>query len=222
MVIETPTLLAPIFNDIKNCKLASVNWVIPDGRWSDHAGEGPTGNLGWGPAYVAAIVNAIGQGNTCDGYPNGGYWNDTVILITWDDWGGWYDHVAPFKIVNDGTSWGSGYAYGFRVPLLVVSGLTKAGTVSNTTHDFGSILRFVENNFGLNPIAPAPYTYADSNAPDYPDSLGDFFNSQTPLQFQPIPLSAPYSSGMDANYFMGYYDGDPPADPDMDASEGVD
>jgi hypothetical protein len=131
-----PNSLAPIFNDIANCQLAAVNWVIPDGRWSDHAGTVPSnGNLGLGPAYVAAIVNAIGNDKTCE--QGSGYWSDTVVLIAWDDWGGWYDHVPPFKVVNDGISWGSGYVYGFRVPLLVVSGWTPQGYVSGALPPYG-------------------------------------------------------------------------------------
>ena len=62
-------------------------------------------------------MNAIGTSS---------YWSNTAIIITWDDWGGWYDHVPPPKLVNDGTSWGSGYVYGFRVPLIVVSPYAKA------------------------------------------------------------------------------------------------
>jgi hypothetical protein len=69
-------------------ELAAVSWVIPDGKYSDH----PI-NSGQGPAWVAAIVNAIGNSTTCDN--NIGYWQDTAIFITWDDRGGWFDHVAP-------------------------------------------------------------------------------------------------------------------------------
>ncbi len=72
-----------VLSDIKRGRLADVSWVIPDPAWSDHAGKlGSTE----GPAWVAAIVNAIGES---------AYWKSTAILLTWDDWGGWYDHVAP-------------------------------------------------------------------------------------------------------------------------------
>ena len=70
---------APFLNDLQNCQLPAVSWVIPDGRWSDHANV----NLGLGPSWVAAIVNAVGGfKNTC------GYWTNTAIVLTWDDWGG--------------------------------------------------------------------------------------------------------------------------------------
>jgi phospholipase C len=88
-----------------------VSWIIPDGAFSDHAAL----NNGGGPSWVASIVNAIG---------NSPYWANTAIIITWDDWGGWYDHVRP-KVIDDGVSWGSGYVYGFRVPLIVVSPMLK-------------------------------------------------------------------------------------------------
>jgi phospholipase C len=77
---------ADVLTDIANCRLRSVSWVIPTGANSDHAKV----NDGGGPSWVTSIVNAIGNSTSCDG--NAGYWKDTAILITWDDWGGWYDH----------------------------------------------------------------------------------------------------------------------------------
>jgi phospholipase C len=117
------------------------------------------------------VVNSIG---------NSAYWANTAIFITWDDWGGWYDHVAPPII--------STYEYGFRVPMIVVSPYAKAGFVSHQTHDFGSILKFTEEVFGLPTVG-----YADAVA----DDLSDCFNfQQTPLTFQPV--AAKY----DAAYFL--------------------
>jgi phospholipase C len=157
-----------VLNDIANGQLAQVSWVIPGGAASDHA----LSNNGSGPSWVAAIVNSIG---------NSPYWANTAIIITWDDWGGWYDHVAP-KIINDGVSWGSGYVYGFRVPLIVVSPYAQAKYISHTTHDFGSILKYIETTFGLNSLG-----YADA----YADDLSDCFNlTQSPIPFQTIPAPA--------------------------------
>jgi phospholipase C len=82
--------------------------------------------------------------------------------VTWDDWGGWYDHVPPPQVIADGTSWGSGYVYGFRVPLIVISPYAKAAHISHVNHDFGSILHFMEENFGLSSLdtpMPAPTTF---------------------------------------------------------------
>jgi phospholipase C len=123
--------LAPVLTDIQNCNLAQVSWVTPDVKWSDHPGSGD--NIGLGPDYVSNIIDAIGNskqnsGGACD------YWkaDPTVILIIWDDWGGWYDHVPTSVGAGYPDSGGSGkqYVFGFRVPLLVVSSYTLARTVS--------------------------------------------------------------------------------------------
>ena len=98
------------------------------------------------------------------------YWQNTAILVTWDDWGGWYDHVSPLA---NNTGWCGSYCYGFRVPLLVISAYTPA-MADNQTHDFGSILHFVESNFGL-----ASLGYADAFA----DDLSEFFVPGKPRQF---------------------------------------
>lgn len=179
---------APILSDISGNKLPAVSWVVPAGKNSDHAGG--TGNTG-GPSWVASIVNAIGASS---------YWSNTAILVTWDDWGGWFDHVPPPQVIDDDTSWGSGYVYGFRVPLIVISPYAKAQYISHVTHDFGSILNFIEGVFGLPSLG-----YADAHA----DDLSDCFNfNQPPLQFQMI--AAPLS----AEHFLN--DRTPPTDPDDD------
>ena len=178
---------APVLTDISNNALAAVSWVMPSGQNSDHAQVSTSG----GPSWVAAIVNAVG---------NSPYWSNTAIIITWDDWGGWYDHVPPPKVINDGRSWGSGYVYGFRVPLIVVSPYAKAHYISHVNHDFGSILNFVEQVYGLPSLG-----YADA----YADDLSDCFDfHQSPLQFQTI--SAP----LNAAHFLN--DHTPPTDPDDD------
>ena len=179
---------APILTDIASSQLPTVSWVIPAGRNSDHPG-GPD-SIG-GPSWVASIVNAIG---------NSAYWANTAIIVTWDDWGGWYDHVPPPQVIDDGTSWGSGYVYGFRVPLIVISPYAKPAYISHVNHDFGSILHLLEENFGLSSLG-----YADAHA----DDLSDCFNfSQTPLVFHTI--NAP----LGADHFLN--DRTPPDDPDDD------
>ena len=181
---------AQILTDITNGQLAAVSWVIPNGDASDHA----HGNKGKGPSWVAAIVNAIGTSPSPYNY-----WSDTAIIVTWDDWGGWYDHVAPLPNVRDS------YEYGLRVPLIVISPYAKPAYVSHQTYDFGSILKFIETVFSLGEIAPA-VGYADSRAQN---DLSDCFNfSQTPLVFTPI--QAPVG----ADYFLN--DKSPPTPPDND------
>lgn len=173
-VIESQT---QALTDITTGNLPQISWIMPTGQSSDHAGA----NDGSGPSWVASIVNAIGTSS---------YWSSTAIFITWDDWGGWYDHVAP-PIYDS-------YEYGARVPLIIVSPYAKPGYVSHTTHDFGSILRFIEDNFGLDPLG-----YADSRA----DDLSDCFDyTQTPITFKFI--RAP----LDARFFL--HDTRPPEPPD--------
>jgi len=178
----------PILTDIASGKLAQVSWVIPTGDNSDHSGDlTRTG----GPSWVASIVNAIG---------NSSYWSNTAIIVTWDDWGGWYDHVPPPKLINDGTSWGSGYVYGFRVPLIVVSPYAKPAYISHVNHDFGSILNLIEETFKVPSLG-----YADALA----DDLSDCFDfNQTPIPFQTI--NAP----LNAAHFLN--DKSPRGDPDND------
>jgi phospholipase C len=176
-----------ILTDITNNQLKDVSWVIPRGQDSDHAG-----NVGTtGPSWVASVVNAIG---------NSPYWANTSIFITWDDWGGWYDHVAPPQVLVNCATWGCGYVYGFRVPLIVVSPYVKAQHISHAQHDFGSILKFIEATFSLPSLG-----YADAAADDFSDS---FDYNQTPLKFKTI--NAPYN----AQYFLN--DHTPPTDPDDD------
>ena len=177
-----------VLTDITSGNLASVSWVIPTAQASDHAGV----NQGLGPAWVASIVNAIGSSS---------YWSNTAIILAWDDWGGWYDHVPPPAILNS-------YEYGFRVPLVVISPYAKPGYISHTVYDFGSILKFIEANFGLAKIAPgASPAYADEFTAT--GDLSDCFDfSQTPLTFQTIPAK------YDAAYFLN--DKSPAIGPDDD------
>ena len=137
--------------------MADVTWVIPQGFNSDH--PNPVGDHG--PDWVASLVNAIGSG------PD---WDSTAIFITWDDWGGWYDHVRPAQL--------DVYGLGLRVPLIVISPYVREGYVSHADHEFGSIMRFTEETFGLDTLAAS-----DGRADDLLDCF-DF--SQQPQAFKPI------------------------------------
>ena len=178
----------------------------------------------------------MGASTNCD--HGAGYWNNTAVFITWDDWGGWFDHVPPFTNLNQTNcnQWGCNYVYGFRVPLLVVSAYTPAGYVSGAlppygngrdaihTHDFGSILAFIENNFGLpiGSIGPTQYPFADAFAPDSFKGnipLSDFFppNPQ-PQTFVPITIPAGYG----ASYFQNYFVNNPSETPDGPDADDAD
>ena len=161
-----------IFTDISNGTLPSVSWVIPDFLNSDHAVDPPnpvpagyTFPIDYGPAWVASVVNAIGKSK---------YWNNTAIVVTWDDWGGYYDHVAPPQIDYQGT--------GFRVPLLVISPYVPKGKISHTTYEFGSILKCVEQTFKL-----APLNQWDRDPNSICAGPGNVFNFARPARtFVPI------------------------------------
>jgi phospholipase C len=151
---------------------------------------------GGGPSWIASIVNAIGSSNCDDG---AGYWNDTAIVLTWDDFGGFYDHVAPPILpMPEGD-----FQLGARVPLLFISAYTTAGYVDNNQQDFGSVLRFIEQNWG---IQEGALNFADARAVN---DLTTFFNlNLLPRIF--LPIAAP----QDANFFL--HDKRPPTDPDDD------
>jgi len=179
-----------ILRDIAACQLRNVSWVIPTGANSDHA----MSNDGGGPSWAASIVNAIGNNTACDG---NGYWENTAILVTWDDWGGWYDHEPPMILAQTQGD----YQFGFRVPLIVISAYTPERYINNVRHDFGSILRFIEFNFNL-PLGGL--NFADARAAS---DLTDFFDlNQRPRNFQTI--DAPKH----ADFFL--HDRRKPTDPD--------
>jgi phospholipase C len=117
-----------VLTDIENGNLAQVSWVIPTLVNSDHA----LGKSKTGPDWVMSIVNEIGASK---------YWPNTAIFITWDDWGGWYDHVPPPQIDE--------MRLGFRVPLIVVSPYARQSYISHQQHEFGSLLHFTEELFNL-------------------------------------------------------------------------
>lgn len=153
---------AQVLRDIARDRLADVTFVTPSAAASDHAGK----NNGTGPSWVASIVNAIGKSS---------YWNSTAIIVVWDDWGGWYDHVPP-QIYNS-------YELGFRVPMIVISPYAKRGYVSHTPYEFGSILKFIEQTYELRSLGTT-----DVRAND----LSDCFNfGAQPRAFKPIAAKYP-------------------------------
>jgi len=156
-----------VLRDATAGKLPAVTWVIPDYLDSDHPGI----SSNTGPSWVAGVVNAIGRS------PD---WKSTAIVVLWDDWGGWYDHVPPPQLDFVGL--------GIRVPCIILSPYAKAHYVSHTRYEFGSILKFIEEAFSLAPIGAPALGYTDTRANSLADAL-DF--GQRPRAFKPIP--APYS-----------------------------
>ncbi len=142
--------------------LPAVSWVYaPENSSSDPLSEHPPANITDGMNWTVQQVNAIVQG---------GLWPNVAIFITWDDWGGWIDHVAPPNVESwtDGTQ----FRYGSRVPCLVLSPYARQGYISHQLHSHVSLLKFCETTFGLPTL----------NARDAAsDDMGDCFDfTQTP------------------------------------------
>ena len=121
--------------DVRRGKLASFTWITPVCSDSDHVA---CLSGGYGPSWVAALINTIGKS---------AFWDSTAIFVIWDDWGGFYDHVPPPHKDYDGL--------GFRVPMLVISPYAKANFVSHVQYETASVLRFAEDLFGLDRMAAA-------------------------------------------------------------------
>ncbi len=147
--------------DVRNGELANFTWITPVCADSDHSNCGG----GYGPSWVAALVNTVGESK---------FWKSTAIFVTWDDWGGMYDHVPPPYEDYDGL--------GFRVPLIVVSPYARRGTVAHQQYETASVLRFAENLWDLGQLAAA-----DARANSPARECFDF--RQKPLPF--VKIAAP-------------------------------
>lgn len=145
---------ADLIPDITNNNLPSVSWVTPPADTSNH----PPQVNELGENFVTNIVNAI---------MNSSYWSNTAIFVTWDDYGGFYDHVAPPVL--------DGVGLGPRVPLIVISPYAKAGFISHSEGEFSSFVKFIETNWSLPSLG-------QRDALPQIDDLMDYFNfGQTPL-----------------------------------------
>jgi phospholipase C len=156
--------------------LPSVMWIVPDQKHSEH----PPFAVADGQAYVTALVNALMQSPI---------WSSTAIFISWDDWGGFYDHELPPHIDQNGL--------GIRVPGLLISPYAKQGLIDHQTLSFDSYLKFIEDVFlGGQRIDPAtdgrpdPRISVRENAPQLGDLANDFDFSQTPA---PPLILTPYA-----------------------------
>ncbi len=119
-------------SDLDAGRLADVSWIVGAPGGDEH----PPADVQAGQNSVASdIVNALGTSP---------YWPTLAVFVTWDDYGGFYDHVPPPQV--------DGFGYGFRVPCLIVSPFARSGFVDHTTNDHTSILRFIENRYGLSPL----------------------------------------------------------------------
>lgn len=119
--------VSEFMDDARNGTLPEVSWVLPNLRNSEHPAHG---SMQPGQSYVTRLVNAVGGG------PD---WDTTAIFITWDDWGGFYDHLKPPRIDRNG--------YGLRVPGIMLSPYAKVGVVDHQVLSFDAYLKFIEDRF---------------------------------------------------------------------------
>ncbi len=159
------------------CGLAKVSWITPANAVSEH----PPSSIARGQAYVTTLVNTIMR-SPC--------WASTAIFVSWDDWGGFYDHVAPPAVDENG--------YGLRVPGLVISPYAKAGYVDHQQLSHDSYLKFIEDDFlggaRLNPTTdgrPDKRPVVREEAPGLGDLASDFDFNQVPRQPLLLPANPP-------------------------------
>jgi phospholipase C len=159
--------------DAQAGRLPQVSWLVT-GTNSEH----PPGGTCTGENWTVDQINAIMQGPIDQ-------WNSTAIFLTWDDYGGFYDHVPPQQL----DQWG----LGFRVPMIVISPYAKSGHISTTIYEFSSVLKFIEKVYGLQPL-----TQRDNKADDMSDAFD--FNQTAQAPFVRPLRACPVASTTEAHY----------------------
>jgi phospholipase C len=150
----------------KNGTLPAVSWVVPSGEVSEH----PPAPVSFGQSYVTSLVNAVMKS------PD---WSSTAIFLTWDDWGGFYDHVVPPVVDQNG--------YGLRVPGIVISPYARHGYIDHQILSFDAYDKFIEDDFlngqRLDPATdgrPDPRPDVRENLAILGNLIADFNFSQKP------------------------------------------
>ncbi len=161
------TTFDAFYEDIKAGTLPNVAWIAPAGNVSEH----PANLVSTGQAYVTALINTVMQSP---------YWDSTVIFLSWDDWGGFYDHVQPPKVDAAG--------YGFRVPGITISPWVKPGIIDKQVLSHDAYLKFIEDVFlGGQRLDPKNDGRPDSRpevrekATELGDLMSEFDFTQAPL-----------------------------------------
>ncbi len=157
------------FGAAKAGTLPSVSWVMPYSGVGEHPGSGEP--IWKGQRHVTKVINAL---------MNGPDWEETAIFLTWDDWGGFYDHVEPPRVDLNG--------YGIRVPGIMISPWAKAGTIDSQVLSFDAYLRLIEDLFlDKERLDPATLSRPDSRptvreiVPILGNLLSEFDFEQDPL-----------------------------------------
>ncbi|HVA91302.1 MAG TPA: alkaline phosphatase family protein [Chloroflexota bacterium] len=170
--LKQPSNLKGLYKDFypaaKAGTLPAVSWIVPDNADSEH----PPASISTGQAYVKKLVDAIMAS------PD---WSSTAIILTWDDWGGFYDHVAPPSPPVDANG------YGLRVPGLVISPYARPGYIDADTLSFDSINKFIEDDFlGSARLDPKTDGIAD-NRPDVRENLAGDLSGAFDFTKRPPP-----------------------------------
>jgi phospholipase C len=154
--------------------LPAVSWIIPTKAVSEH----PTGLVSAGQSYVTTLIDTLMRS------PD---WKSTAIFLAWDDWGGFYDHLTPPLVDQNG--------YGLRVPALVISPYAKRGYIDHQTLSFDAYLKFIEDDFlggqRLDPLTdgrPDPRPDVRENAPELGNLVDDFDFNQSPRPPMLLPI----------------------------------
>ncbi|HEY2397479.1 MAG TPA: alkaline phosphatase family protein, partial [Solirubrobacteraceae bacterium] len=181
--VQTLTNLYSAVHETSSCGLPNVSWVVPNQEVSEH----PTARVSKGEAYVTTLVNSIMR-SPC--------WGTTAIFVSWDDFGGFYDHVAPPVVDQNG--------YGLRVPGLVISPYARRGFIDHQQLSHDAYLKFIEDAFlngsRLNPATdgrPDGRPTVREEAPGLGNLANDFDFSQqprAPLLLSTHPEPGPASS----------------------------
>jgi len=168
------------YSDAKAGQLPAVSWAVPNGVVSEH----PPGLVSAGQAYVTTLINTI---------MSSADWSSTAIFLNWDDWGGFYDHVAP-PVVD-------GAGYGLRVPGLVISPYAREGFIDHQVLSQDAYVKFIEDDFlGGARLDPKTDGRPDSrpsvreNDPLLGNLAADFDFAQPPrppLELSPNPSPGP-------------------------------
>ena len=169
------------YSDAKSGALPAVSWIAPNSANSEH----PPARVSIGQSYVTSLVNAIMQG------PD---WNSTAIFLSWDDWGGFYDHVQPPQVDANG--------YGLRVPGMVISAYARHGYIDHHTLSHDAYIKFVEDVFlngqRIDPRTdgrPDPRPDVREKAAELGDLQQDFDFNQQPLKPLILPTHPPPGPG---------------------------
>lgn len=160
--------VSEFLEDARDGTLPKVSWVLPDLRNSEHPAHG---SMQPGQSYVTRLVNAVG---------NGPDWGSSAIFITWDDWGGFYDHVKPVNVDRNG--------YGLRVPSLIISPYAKEAYVDHQTLSFDAYLKFIEDRFLGGGRLPGDRPDNRPKIRENADRLGDLTAG---FDFLQVPRPAP-------------------------------